>query len=116
MKKDCVFCKISRGEIKEEILYRDKKVFVVRDIHPRVPAHFLIVTSEHFGGFTDLVGKAPELVSHIALVVEIIADKFNLRKTSRFGYTWGFHCGGKESVAHVHAQLLAGMKKGELVL
>ena len=112
----CIFCRIGKGDTKEEILYQDDKVFVVRDIYPRVPSHFLIITKEHYEGFGDLMKRAPELVSHIADVVEIIADRFDLRNKSRYGYTWGFHCGGKETVEHVHAQLLAEMKEGELVL
>jgi histidine triad (HIT) family protein len=116
MKQKCVFCKIRDKEIKEEILYEDDKVFVVRDINPRTPLRVLIITKEHFEGFDSLIQNEPELVSHIAMVVVNLAKQLNLKKTSKWGYTWGFHCGGKESVAHVHAQLLAEMKEGELVL
>lgn len=116
MKENCVFCKISNGEIKEEILYQDDKVFVVRDTNPRTPLHLLIITREHYEGFSELVENDPELIGHMATVVEILASQFKLKDTSKWGYTWGFHCGGKESVAHVHAQLLAEMKEGELVL
>ncbi|MBI2310355.1 HIT domain-containing protein [Candidatus Collierbacteria bacterium] len=116
MKVNCVFCKINSGEIKEEILYRDDKVFVVRDINPRTPFHLLIITKTHFGGFEDLVKNDPKLISHIGTVIGVLVEQFHINDTSKWGYTWGFHCGGKESVAHVHAQLLAETKEGELVL
>ncbi len=116
MSKNCIFCKIAREEIKEEFLYEDDDIFVVRDIHPRTPTHLLIVTKEHYSGFSQLVEANPELIGRMAVVVEKIVDQLGLRDKSKWGYTWGFHCGGKESVAHVHAQLLAEMKKDELVL
>ena len=116
MKENCVFCKIYEGLIKEEILYQDDRVFVVRDINPRTPLHLLIITNKHYEDFVELVKNDSELISHIGVVVGILVDQFHLKDTSKWGYTWGFHCGGKESVAHVHAQLLAEMKEGELVL
>lgn len=116
MKENCVFCRIRDKEIKEEILYQDNKVFVVRDINPRAPLHLLIITRKHYKCFSDLVKNNPELIGHVATVVKILASQFKLKERSKWGYTWGFHCGGKESVAHTHAQLLAEMKEAELVL
>jgi histidine triad (HIT) family protein len=115
-KKDCVFCKIGRGEVKEEILYQDEIVFVVRDINPRAHTHLSIITKKHYDNFSDLVKIDQGVIGRMAKVVEILVERFDLRAKSKYGYTWGFHCGGKESVAHVHAQLLAEMKEGELVL
>ena len=116
MNKNCIFCKIGRREIEEEFLYEDDEIYVVADIHPRTPIHLLIVTKKHYAGFSQLVKAKPELVARMAIIVEKMVDQLKLRGKSKWGYTWGFHCGGKESVAHVHAQLLAEMKKDELVL
>lgn len=57
--------------------------------------------------------EKPKLLVQIGEAVEALVDKLGLKGK---WYTWGFHCGGKESVGHVHAQLLAGMKGDELVL
>jgi len=116
MKKDCIFCKIADGRIKEEILYQDDDLFVVRDIYARAKTHLLIITKEHYSDFSEMMRKNPGLVTKIGIVVEKMVDQLHIRDISRWGYTWGFHCGGKESVSHTHAQLLAEMKQNEFVL
>lgn len=111
--KSCVFCKIASGEKKEEILYEDEKVVAFPDNNPRTSTHILIMTRTHYQDFGEMMAKEPELLGCIGKAVEILVDKLNIRGE---WYTWGFHCGGKQSVHHVHAQLLAGMGEDELVL
>ena len=101
--KDCVFCKIVSGEIKEEYIYEDQKVIVHSDIHPRTETHLLITTKTHFDNFSEMMEKEPELLTHIGKVVEITTEKVGLKGKA---YTWGFHSGKKQSIHHTHAQLL----------
>ena len=42
---DCLFCKISRGEIPSKKIYEDEEVFAFHDINPAAPVHFLIIPS-----------------------------------------------------------------------
>jgi histidine triad (HIT) family protein len=44
---DCLFCKIYRGEIHSEILYKDDHCFAIKDINPVSPVHLLIIPSVH---------------------------------------------------------------------
>ena len=44
---DCLFCKIYRGEIPSEILYKDDYCFSIKDINPVSPVHLLIIPSVH---------------------------------------------------------------------
>lgn len=111
--QDCIFCKIANKEKKEEILYEDKDIIAFPDYKPRTPVHIMIATKEHYDEFTDLMQESPELLSKIGQTVEILVDKLDIRGKP---YTWGFHCGGKQSVHHVHAGLLSGMEEDELVL
>lgn len=110
IKNNCVFCKIIGGEIKEEFLFEDDKVIVHRDIHPRAKVHLLITSKVHFDNFNEMMEKDPKLLTHIGLIVEKVAKKLKLGK-----YTWGFHSGDKQSVNHLHAQLLS-VEGDELVL
>ena len=36
---DCLFCKISRGEIPSKKIYEDEEVFAFHDINPAAPVH-----------------------------------------------------------------------------
>lgn len=112
--KQCVFCLIAKGEKeKDKIIYEDADIVVFPDINPRTPIHLMITPKHHYPDYGEMMVQEPELLLRIGKVVEILVDKLGLRGK---WYTWGFHCGGKQSVNHVHAQLLAGMKPDELVL
>ena len=65
MEQDCIFCKINRGEIPSEVLYRDDNCFVIRDIGPKAPTHLLIIPNMHF---TYLSGITPEFLPTIASI------------------------------------------------
>lgn len=47
MKKDCIFCKIIKGEIPSHKVYEDKSFLVFLDIRPVNPGHLLIVPKKH---------------------------------------------------------------------
>ena len=110
--KKCVFCKIVSGEKKEEFLYEDDKVIVHKDIYPRSEIHLLVTTKEHYDGFSEMMEKDPNLLSHIGKVVCIMAEKVGLTGKS---YTWGFHSDLKQSVHHTHANIIS-VKDDEFVL
>ncbi len=52
--KDCIFCKIVRGEIPTEKSYEDETVIAFPDIHPKAPGHTLLIPKAHYEWFQDL--------------------------------------------------------------
>ena len=44
---DCIFCKISEGEIPAKLVYQDSDLFAFEDIAPQAPTHILICTWKH---------------------------------------------------------------------
>ncbi len=42
--KDCIFCKIIRGEIPSTKAYEDEATLAFLDIHPVAPGHTLVIT------------------------------------------------------------------------
>ena len=47
MEKDCLFCKISHGQMGTDFLYENENLVVFRDINPHAPVHLLIVPKRH---------------------------------------------------------------------
>jgi histidine triad (HIT) family protein len=45
--KNCIFCKISSGELPSAKLYEDELVFAFLDIAPINPGHLLVISKEH---------------------------------------------------------------------
>lgn len=52
--KDCIFCKISEGEIPAEKIYENENFFSILDINQKIPGHALIVSKKHFETILDL--------------------------------------------------------------
>ncbi len=50
---DCVFCKISKGEIPSAKIYEDGDVFAFMDINPINPGHALIIPKKHVESVFD---------------------------------------------------------------
>ena len=44
---DCIFCKISRGEIPSQKVHEDDLTIAFRDIRPQAPTHVLVIPREH---------------------------------------------------------------------
>lgn len=53
---ECVFCKIIKGEIKQDILYEDKDTAVLLDISPasKKGGHCLVMPKKHYELFSDI--------------------------------------------------------------
>lgn len=47
-KKDCVFCKIIKGEIKADIVEDSDNFIVMNDAHPVAEGHCLVIPKKHY--------------------------------------------------------------------
>jgi len=107
MEQDCIFCKISSGEIPSEVLYRDDHCFVIRDIAPKAPIHLLIIPTSHF---TYLAGLTPEFLSTVGSMYMAAKEMAQREGVSESGYrlvvNQGPHSG--QEVPHLHMHLLGG--------
>lgn len=74
--KECVFCKIARGEVKSDKVAESDNFFAIRDIRPKVEGHTLIVTKKHYVTLLDIPNKlGNELVEFLKKVAGDILDK-----------------------------------------
>lgn len=47
-RKQCIFCKIVKGEIPSKKVFEDDKLIAILDINPAAKGHALIMTKEHY--------------------------------------------------------------------
>lgn len=52
--ENCIFCKISKGEIPSHKIYEDDLVFAFLDIHPINSGHLLVIPKNHEPDFYNL--------------------------------------------------------------
>lgn len=51
---ECIFCRISNGEIPAERIYENSNFFSILDTHPKIEGHSLIISKKHFENVLDL--------------------------------------------------------------
>lgn len=107
---DCVFCKISKKELKSEIIYEDKDVLVFKDIRPSAPVHYLVVPKEHIQSIAHLQKNHNNIISKVIYAAKSVAAKLGLK-----GYKLVFNVGreGGQVIDHLHLHLLGGWDKKE---
>lgn len=101
--KDCLFCKIVKGEIKSSFLKETDKVVAFNDINPIANVHILIVPKKHMESVLDIKSEdGDDLVAMYNVAGDIAKEK----KLDGFKLTFN---GGKfQHVPHLHMHLMAG--------
>ena len=114
--KDCIFCKIVRGEVPSKKVFEDEKVYAFHDINPVAPTHILIVPKKHILGVQTLEPEDECLVGHMFYVARRIAEDQGLapKEDLKGGYRLVFNVGrdAGQSVFHLHLHLIGGRHMG----
>ncbi len=112
MKCDCVFCKISSGEIPSKKIYENNNFFSVPDANPMTKGHSLVISKGHFKTCLDIpVGLGQEAIdciknTAVKLMKENNAEGFNVVNNN-------FPSAG-QIVEHVHFHIIP-RKKGDKI-
>jgi histidine triad (HIT) family protein len=104
--KDCLFCKIVRGEIPSRKVYEDDEVLAFLDIHPIAPVHFLIIPKLHVASLYDCD------LRHQAVLGKVMAISGRLAQEqgANDGFRTIVNTGrvGRQEVYHVHVHIIGG--------
>ena len=111
MSDQCIFCKINRGEIPSDILYRDDDCFVIRDIAPKAPVHLLVIPTVHF---TYLGGLSEEFQPVLGRMFSAAKDMAAREGVVDSGYRLVINQGpdSGQEVPHLHLHVLGGRHLG----
>lgn len=104
---ECVFCRISRGEIPATVVHEDEDLLVFEDLNPQAPTHLLIIPRAHIASVDDLRDDERELAGGLFLAARDVARS---RGVAEDGYRLVVNTGrdGGQTVDHLHVHLLAG--------
>ena len=105
---DCLFCKITGGEIPSKFIYEDESVVAFRDINPQAPQHILIVPRKHIESINAFEDDDKDLAAHI--LVDVIPKLAKDLKIAESGYRVVINTGkdGGQTVPHIHFHILGG--------
>lgn len=102
--ENCIFCKITAGEIPSNTIYEDEKFKVVLDVSPAAKGHALILPKEHYADIyeideetaADAMRLAKKMACHMTNVLQ--CDGFNLVQNN--------HEIAGQTVFHFHMHLI----------
>lgn len=103
---DCIFCRISRGEIPSNKIYEDEEVIAFNDINPKAPVHFLIIPKKHITSLAEVNAEDATLLGKMMTLVPVLAKKAGCVNGFRTVINTG-RDGGQE-VPHLHIHVLGG--------
>ena len=108
---DCLFCKISTGEIPSRKVYEDDRVLAFHDINPQAPVHVLVVPKTHICCADKITAENSINVAKVFESIPQIAADLGLVN----GYRVINNCGedGCQTVKHIHFHILGGKKLPE---
>lgn len=67
--KDCLFCKIIKGEIPSYKVYEDDHTLAFLDINPEGLGHTLVIPKKHFDNYNDIDIETIEHVNNAGKIV-----------------------------------------------
>ena len=107
MAEECIFCRIGRGEVESQILYRDEHCFVIRDIAAEAPVHLLVIPERHFERLTDLTPEHYPMIGGMFRAAQEMAVREGAADTGyRLVVNQGSDAG--QVVSHLHLHVLGG--------
>ena len=110
MEKECIFCKIIRGEAQADFVYQSESLVGFRDIRPASPIHILLVPRKHIRSLNELEEPDWAIVSELLFSAREVARQ---QKIDKSGYRIHINTerGGGQYVFHLHLHLLGGWSK-----
>lgn len=104
--KNCVFCRILRGEIPAAKVYEDDKMLVFKDIEPKAKVHLLAIPKNHFKLLSEMDGARVDTVAHMLLKIPEIAVANGCENGYRLVINQGDDAG--QTVFHLHIHIMGG--------
>jgi histidine triad (HIT) family protein len=77
--KDCIFCKIVRGEVKSWKVLENEHVFAFLDIHPTNPYHTLVIPKKHYINIFDTpLAELQAIMSMLKTLADLYQEKLGI--------------------------------------
>lgn len=109
--ENCLFCRITKGEIPSKRVFEDDQLVVIEDISPVAPLHLLIIPKKHVVNALDLDPDDDALIGHVYRIAARLAREKGVAE-SGFRIVSNNNAGAGQSVFHIHFHLLAGRQLG----
>lgn len=109
---ECLFCKISKGEIPSERIYENDNFFSIYDLNQSIKGHALVISKKHFENMLDLPGSLGlELIDAAKKTSEVLLSN---HKYEGFNIVGNNFPAAGQIVMHFHIHILPRSKNDGL--
>lgn len=106
--KNCVFCKIVKGDIPSTKVYEDDDMIIIKDLNPQAPVHLLLIPKEHYANIIEMTDEQSQTLAKCIKKLSTLTDTLGLKNGFRLVSNKGED--GCQSVGHLHIHILGGCK------
>ena len=105
--RDCIFCKIVRGEMDAEMVHDEDEVLAFNDIRGLAPVHVLVIPKQHVASLEEIT-QLPERVAR--RLFEVSSELAKELGVTESGYAVRINNGpdAGQGVFHLHLHVLGG--------
>ena len=110
---ECIFCTMVQDPANPAAIYRDERVFVIRDINPKTQVHLLIIPNAHLASLAYIAAGQIPIMGHLFVVAEEMARREGVTLS---GYRLSLNQGpdSGQEIEHLHMHLLGGQRLGTM--
>jgi histidine triad (HIT) family protein len=106
MEKECIFCRIVRGEIPSKKVHEDEDILAFHDVRPAAPVHLLVIPKEHVATLYDAGMQQHRALGKMLAVAGELAREAGANDGFRTIINTGRV--GHQEVYHVHMHIIGG--------
>jgi histidine triad (HIT) family protein len=109
--RDCIFCKIARGELDAEVVHDEDEVLAFKDINGRAPVHVLVIPRQHVASLEEVTSLPERVARRLFEVSSEVAEKLGVGES---GYAVRINNGpdAGQEIFHLHLHVLGGESIG----
>lgn len=104
--KDCVFCKILKGEVSSTKIYEDDKTYVFLDANPVTNGHSLVIPKKHYETMDEMDEESASAVIKTTQKIGSAMLKFN----EGYNVNQNNKSAAGQLVPHVHYHIIPRYK------
>lgn len=107
---NCLFCKITAGQIPSRKVYEDDTLLAFHDIRPAAPVHFLIVPKQHIPSMAQVRPSEEALLGKMMALAPQLALEQGCNPYPEGGFRIVVNTGteGGQEVHHLHLHVMGG--------
>ena len=109
--RDCIFCKIAKGEMDAEVVHDEDEVLAFKDINGRAPVHVLVIPRQHVASLEEITSLPEQVARRLFEVSSLVAQKLGVGES---GYAVRVNNGpdAGQEIFHLHLHVLGGKRLG----